>query len=115
MDLLMWGALSGEEVASVVFSCCWASSAQSFLGLSPAGLMIIFHCLNFRDSLNLEEEVKLRPIVCQTVLVSGYDRKLDLFPFSGGGGRYLLLLGPLQRADLNHWLQRCVWAKSCVL
>jgi hypothetical protein len=31
---------------SVVFSCCWASPAESFSGLSPAGLLTIFYCLN---------------------------------------------------------------------
>jgi hypothetical protein len=33
-------------------------------------------------------------------------RKLDLFPSSGEGGRGHLLsweLGPLERANLNHW------------
>jgi hypothetical protein len=33
-----------REVGSVVY--CWASLVQSFSGLSPGGLMIIFYCLN---------------------------------------------------------------------
>jgi hypothetical protein len=31
-----------REVRSVGFSCCWASPAQSFSGLSPAGLMWLY-------------------------------------------------------------------------
>jgi hypothetical protein len=30
----------------VVFSCCWASPAESFSCLSPGGLISIFYCLN---------------------------------------------------------------------
>jgi hypothetical protein len=48
-----------REVESVVFSCCWASPAQSFSGLSSAGLMGICYCLNFLDFLNLEGLVPL--------------------------------------------------------
>jgi hypothetical protein len=33
------------EDGSVVYSCCWLSSAQSFSGPSPAGLLTIFYCL----------------------------------------------------------------------
>jgi hypothetical protein len=44
VGLLMWGALSDERTdLSLVYTCCWSSSAQSFSGL--AGLMIIFYCL----------------------------------------------------------------------
>jgi hypothetical protein len=46
-----------REVGSVVFSCCWASPAQSFSGLSPAGLKTVFYCPNFLDSPNLEGQV----------------------------------------------------------
>jgi hypothetical protein len=35
------------ENRSVVYSCCWSLPAQSFLGLSPAGLVTIFYCLRF--------------------------------------------------------------------
>jgi hypothetical protein len=35
---------------SVVYSCCWASPAQSFSGPNPAGLMTIFYCLKFETS-----------------------------------------------------------------
>jgi hypothetical protein len=31
----------------VVYNCSWPSSAQSFSGPSPAGLMITFYCLRF--------------------------------------------------------------------
>jgi hypothetical protein len=41
----LWG-----EVESIVFSYCWASPAQSFSSLSPAGLMSIIYCLNSWDS-----------------------------------------------------------------
>jgi hypothetical protein len=30
-------------------------------------------------------------------------RKLDLFPSSGEGGKTPTQLGPLERANLNHW------------
>jgi hypothetical protein len=30
-------------------------------------------------------------------------RKLDLFPSSGQGGKTPSQLGPLERANLNHW------------
>jgi hypothetical protein len=36
---------------SVVYSCCWPSPAQSFLGPSPVGLTTIFYCLRFETSL----------------------------------------------------------------
>jgi hypothetical protein len=36
-----------REDGSVVYNCCWASPAQSFLGLSPAGLLTIFYCVRF--------------------------------------------------------------------
>jgi hypothetical protein len=36
-----------REDGYVVYRCCWASLAQSLSDLSPAGLMIIFHWLNF--------------------------------------------------------------------
>jgi hypothetical protein len=48
-DVFLWW-----EVGSVVFSFSWASLAQPFSGLSPTGLMSIFHCLDFWDSPNLE-------------------------------------------------------------
>jgi hypothetical protein len=35
-----------QEDRSVIYNCCWPSSVQSFLGLSPAGLMT-FYCLRF--------------------------------------------------------------------
>jgi hypothetical protein len=31
--------------------------------------------------------------------------KLDLFLPSGEGGKTATLLGPLERANLNHWIQ----------
>jgi hypothetical protein len=30
-------------------------------------------------------------------------RKMDLFPFSDEGGGEVTQLGPLERANLNHW------------
>jgi hypothetical protein len=40
-----------REDGSIVYNCCWSSSAQSFLGPSPVGLAIIFYCLRFETSL----------------------------------------------------------------
>jgi hypothetical protein len=34
---LIWGALSDEKSGSVVYSCCWTSPAQSFLGPDSHG------------------------------------------------------------------------------
>jgi hypothetical protein len=36
-----------EEDGSFIYNCFWPSPAQSFSGLSPLGLMIIFYCLRF--------------------------------------------------------------------
>jgi hypothetical protein len=36
-----------REDGSVVYNCRWPSSAQSFSGPSPAGLITIFYCLRF--------------------------------------------------------------------
>jgi hypothetical protein len=36
-----------RENGPAVYKCCWSSPAQSFLGLSPAGLVTIFYCLRF--------------------------------------------------------------------
>jgi hypothetical protein len=36
-----------REDGSVVYSCYWRSSAQSFSGQSPVGLVAIFYCLRF--------------------------------------------------------------------
>jgi hypothetical protein len=36
-----------REVGSAVYNCCSTSPAQSFSGLSPAGLMTTFHCPRF--------------------------------------------------------------------
>jgi hypothetical protein len=36
-----------REDRFVVYNCCWSSSAQSFSGPSPAGLMTMFYCLRF--------------------------------------------------------------------
>jgi hypothetical protein len=47
--LLMWGALFDEK--SVIYNCCWSSSAQSFSGPSLVGLVAIFYCLTFDTSL----------------------------------------------------------------
>jgi hypothetical protein len=35
---------------SDVYNCCWSSPAQSFSGLSPAGLVTLFYCLRFKTS-----------------------------------------------------------------
>jgi hypothetical protein len=40
-----------REDVSVVYSCCWSSTAQSFSGPSPIGLVTIFYCLSFEFSL----------------------------------------------------------------
>jgi hypothetical protein len=44
----MVGAFSDDR--SVVYNCCWPSSAQSFSGPSPVGLMTIFYCLRYETS-----------------------------------------------------------------
>jgi hypothetical protein len=44
---LIWDALPDERVWSVIYGCCWASSAQSVSGPSPEGLTNILYCLNF--------------------------------------------------------------------
>jgi hypothetical protein len=36
-----------RENGSAVYSCCWTSPAQSFLGPSPAGFVTIFYSLRF--------------------------------------------------------------------
>jgi hypothetical protein len=36
---------------------CWSSSAQSFMGLSSAGLVTIFSCLKFETRYNLEGQI----------------------------------------------------------
>jgi hypothetical protein len=36
-----------REDGSIVYICCWSSPEQSFLGLSPSGLVTIFYCLRF--------------------------------------------------------------------
>jgi hypothetical protein len=38
-----------REDGYVVYNCCWPSPAQSFLSLSPTGLMTIFYCLRFES------------------------------------------------------------------
>jgi hypothetical protein len=45
-----------REIGSVVFSHCWASPAESFSGLSPAGVMTKFHFHNIGLP-NLESQV----------------------------------------------------------
>jgi hypothetical protein len=47
------------EEGSVIYCCCWASSAQSLSGLSPVGLKTIFYCPNFFDFLCLEGQVRV--------------------------------------------------------
>jgi hypothetical protein len=39
-----------REDRSVVYNCCWYSSAQSFSGPSPVGLETIFYSLRFETS-----------------------------------------------------------------
>jgi hypothetical protein len=41
------GAPSLTRGLFVVYNCCWSSTAQSFSGPGPAGLMTIFNCLRF--------------------------------------------------------------------
>jgi hypothetical protein len=50
--LVHWGLVIMGHILwlgdwSVIYGCCWASPAQSFLGLSPVGLVTIFYFLNF--------------------------------------------------------------------
>jgi hypothetical protein len=55
--LLMWGALSDDKSGLYFSIFCRASPAQPFSYLSPTGLMSIFYCLYFWDSLNPEGQV----------------------------------------------------------
>jgi hypothetical protein len=41
------GLSISRENGSAVYNCCLSSPAQSFLGPSPAGLVIIFYCFRF--------------------------------------------------------------------
>jgi hypothetical protein len=45
---------------SVVYTCCWSSSAESILGPSPAGLMAIFYGLRLETPPNLEVGVGMK-------------------------------------------------------
>jgi hypothetical protein len=36
-----------RENGSAIYNCCWSLPAQSFLGLSPAGLVTLLYCLRF--------------------------------------------------------------------
>jgi hypothetical protein len=47
-DFVDVGCHLWREDGSVVYSCCWKSPAQSFLGTSPARTMTIFYCSNLR-------------------------------------------------------------------
>jgi hypothetical protein len=55
---VMSGALSDERL-SLVYSCCWASLAQSVSGPSPAGLMTIFLFSHISGCPNLEGHVSV--------------------------------------------------------
>jgi hypothetical protein len=79
-SLLMWGALSDKRTGSVVYNCCWPSSAQSFSGSSPLGLGTIFYCLRFETS----------------VFVASYDSQ-----GSGGGIRPRLHTGKTASLSLS--------------
>jgi hypothetical protein len=50
-----------REDGSVVYNCYWPSPAQSFLGLSPLGLVTIFYCLWFETSQEEDVEENLQP------------------------------------------------------
>jgi hypothetical protein len=41
------GELSLMRERVYVYNCCWSSPAQSFLGPSPGGFVVIFYCLSF--------------------------------------------------------------------
>jgi hypothetical protein len=46
---ICWRAAhSLTEDGSVVYNCFWSSTAHTFSGPSPAGLITIFYCLKFR-------------------------------------------------------------------
>jgi hypothetical protein len=45
-SLYVTSSLNKDE--SVVYNCCWPSSAQSFSGPSPAKLMVILYCSDSR-------------------------------------------------------------------
>jgi hypothetical protein len=68
------GRFLWQEDGSVVYNCCWSSSAQPFSRPSPLGLTTIFYCLRFETSL----------------FVSSYDSQVY-----GGGIRSLLHAGYL--------------------
>jgi hypothetical protein len=50
---ILWSPTWRED-GSVIYCCCWASSAQFFSSLRPAGLKTKFYYLNFWDSPNME-------------------------------------------------------------
>jgi hypothetical protein len=55
--ILLMGHSLWREDGSIVYNFCWSSSAQSFSGPSPAGLMTVFYCLRFETPPNLEGQV----------------------------------------------------------
>jgi hypothetical protein len=61
-----------REVVSVVYSCCWASQAQSFLGPSSACLMTMFLLSQIWDSPKLEGQLP--------VFISPSNRIVQLYP-----------------------------------
>jgi hypothetical protein len=61
-----------REVGLAVFSWCFTSAAQTFSGLSPAGLITTFHCFSFWDSPNLEGQV--------LAFISPKNRVAQLYP-----------------------------------
>jgi hypothetical protein len=49
----LYGALSLTRERVYRLLCCWSSTAQSFSGPSPSGLVTIFYCLRFETSLSV--------------------------------------------------------------
>jgi hypothetical protein len=97
-----------REKWSAVYNCCWSSPAQSFLGPSPAGLVIIFYYFKFETPPNLEGQVP--------VFISPRNRVAQLYP-QALGSLFLdiwgypissLLLGGLDRRHRLQGFHYCV-------
>jgi hypothetical protein len=97
----MCGALSDERSRPVVFSCCWVSPAQSFSGLSPAGLVNTCYCLRSWGCYPAKVKVTLRLTVgrsvCQSANQSACPSPSQNYITTGG-----------QSASLS-WCQAPIW------
>jgi hypothetical protein len=73
----------------------YKESRGSNRAVLPAIIVISFRDIGFSDFIH-------RPDIKKQTKENTTFRKLDLFP-SSGEGKKPILLGPLERASLNHW------------